>query len=161
VKECQHCQAELGGLRERVSLGAQFVFADASPRRPVSLSLDSEEPQVFAQPTLISRHRHGIGFGETYVRPTRRRQKPPQPGVDLPPVPARHRAGRLTAPGGPDLTAVITERKIYRPKDETHIFIAAPAFGRAPGGEVEMEVQLTGQQITKERGAGQGLPPPV
>jgi hypothetical protein len=59
--------------------------------------------------------------------------------VDLP---------RLPTPAGPDLTAVITERKIYRPKDEARIFIVAPD---APGGEVDMEVHLAGQQITKER----------
>ena len=127
--ECQHCRADLAGLRQRVSIGAQFVFADASPRRPVALSLDGEEPQIFTKPTLLSRHRHGLAFGESHHRPTRRRQKPARPGVDLP---------RLPAPAGPDLTAVITERKIYRPRDEAHIFIVAPD---ARGGQVEMEVE--------------------
>jgi hypothetical protein len=139
AKECPHCQAELGGLRERVSLGAQFVFADASARRPVALSLDGKEPQVFTQPALISRHQHGVGLGEIYVKPTRGGQTRPAPTVDLP---------RLPAAAGPDLTAVITERKIYRPRDEAHIFIVAPD---APGGQVEMEVQLAGQQISKEQ----------
>ena len=138
VQQCQHCQAELGGLRERVSVGAQFLFADASTRRPVALSLDGGPPQVFTGPTILSRHQHGIGFGETAFRRTRRDQEPPQPRVDLP---------RLPAPDGPDLTAVITERKIYRPRDEAHIFIVAPG---AHGSRVEMEVQLAGQQITKD-----------
>jgi hypothetical protein len=139
VNACQHCQADLSGQRERVSVGAQFVFADASLRRPVALSLDREEPQVFTQPTLVSRHEHDVGFGETRFRPTKRRQKPSPPSVDLP---------RLPTPDGPDLTAVITERRIYRPKEEAHIFIVAPD---AAGEDVEMEVQLAGQQITKER----------
>jgi hypothetical protein len=139
AKECQHCQAELGGLRARISPGAQFVFVDASPRRPVALSLDGGEPQVFTLPTLLSRHQHSIGFGEAHSRPLWRAQPPSQPGVDLP---------QLPAPGGPDLTAVITDRKIYRPKDEAHIFIIAHD---APGGEVEVEVQLAGQQISKEQ----------
>jgi hypothetical protein len=151
VEECQHCEAGLGGLRERVSIGAQFLFADASARRPVALSLDGGAPQVLTRPTLISRHLHGVGLGETRFRPTKRGQQPPPPGIDLP---------RLPAPAGPDLTAVITERKIYRPRDEAHIFIVAPD---APGGEVEMEVQLAGQQITRDRvaldGAGLALRP--
>jgi hypothetical protein len=139
VTQCEHCQADLSGLRERVSVGEQFVFADASPRRPIALSLDGEQFLVLTQATIISRHRHGVGFGETFIQAAKREKKPPSPAVELP---------RLPAPVGPDLTAVITERKIYRPKDEAHIFILAPD---APGGEVEMEVQLAGQQITRER----------
>jgi hypothetical protein len=138
VTECEHCQADLSGLRERVSVGEQFVFVDASARRPIALSLDGEEPQVLTQPTIISRHRHGVGFGETYTQPAKRDKKPPKPPVELP---------RLPVPAGPDLTAVITERKIYRPKEEAHVFIVSPD---TPGGEVEMEVQLAGQQISKE-----------
>jgi hypothetical protein len=138
VQECQHCKAELGGLRERISLGAQFLFADASPRRPVALSLDGGAAQVFTGPTILSRHQHGFGFGETAFRPTSRDREPPQPRVDLP---------RLPVPDGPDLTTVITERKIYRPRDEAHVFVVAPG---AHGGRVEMEVQLAGQQITKD-----------
>jgi hypothetical protein len=151
VTQCEHCQADLSGLRERVSVGEQFVFADASSRRPITLSLDGEQPLVLTQPTIISRHRHGVGFGETSVQPAKRDKKSSSPSVDLP---------RLVAPVGPDLTAVITERKIYRPKDEAHVFILAPD---ASGGEIEMEVQLAGQQISKERvtldGAGLALRP--
>ncbi len=139
AEECEHCQTGLGGQRKRVSLGAQFLFADASARHPVTLFLGGAEPQVFRRPTLISRHLHGIGFGETHYQPTRRRQEPPRPGIDLP---------QLPAPVGPDLTAVITERKIYRPKEEALIFIVAPD---AADQEVEMEVQLAGQQLTRDR----------
>jgi hypothetical protein len=139
AKACERCDADLSGQRQRVSVGAQFVFADASPRQPVALSLDGREPKIFTQPTVVSRHQHEIGFGETRVRPARRRPKPSQPDIDLP---------RLPAPDGPNLTAVVTERKIYRPRDEAHIFVVAPG---AAGQEVEMEVQLAGQQITKER----------
>jgi hypothetical protein len=136
---CQQCEAGLGAQRERVAVGAQFLFAEASARRPVALSLDGGEPQILSQATVISRHRHDVGLGESYVRPSRRDQERPEPKIEL---------RRLLAPDGPDLTAVITERKIYRPKEEAHIFIVAPD---APGGEVEMEVQLAGQQISKER----------
>jgi hypothetical protein len=137
-RECPECQADLRGLRERVAVGAQFVFADASARRPIALSLDGHEPQVFTEPTIVSRHRHGVGLGE--ARPGQKRTgSPHKPEVDLPCLPP---------PDGPDLTAVITERKIYRPREEAHIFIVAPD---APGGQVEMEVHLAGQQISKER----------
>ena len=142
---CSHCQAQISGLRERVSIGAQFVFADASTAQPLALSLDGEEPQVFRQPTLISRHRHGVSLGDREARqswlPKARGEKTPGPElpVDLP---------RLSPPQEPNLTAVITERKIYRPREEVHIFVLAPD---APGQEVELEVQLAGQQISKEQ----------
>jgi hypothetical protein len=139
VEECQQCGAGMEGPRERVAVGAQFVFADASAYRPVALAVDGGGPQILDQATVLSRHRYDIGLGERSVRPGRRSQKPPEPKAELP---------RLPAPDGPNLTAVITERKIYRPKEEVHIFIVAPD---APGGEVEMEVQLAGQQIGKER----------
>lgn len=141
VDECEHCQAKLSGLRERVAIGAQFVFADASERRPMAISLDGLQPKVLTQPAILSRHRHDIGLGESYSQPRKRFRKVvrPKPQIDL---------RRLPAPSPPDLTAVITERKIYRPKDEAHIFIVAPD---APGEEVEMEVQLAGQQISKEK----------
>jgi hypothetical protein len=139
LQACPECGADLRGLRDRVALGGQFVFADASARRPVALSLDGEEPGTVAEPTIVSRHRHGVGFGELHPRFRGRDQDPAQPGVDLP---------RLPPPEGPELTAAVTERKIYRPKEQAHIFIIAPD---AHGGEVEMEVQLAGQQITKER----------
>jgi hypothetical protein len=138
VDECQGCQADLGGLRQRFFLGAQFLFADASWRRSLALSLDGEAPQVLRKPTLISRHLHDIGFAEVYSRPSGR-GKPVPANVDIP---------RLAAPEGPNLTAVITERKIYRPWEQARIFIVAPDL---PGGEVEMEVQLAGQQISRDR----------
>jgi hypothetical protein len=139
AKECEHCQADVVSQRERISIGAQFLFADASARHPVPLSLDGGEPRLYRRPTIISRHYHDIGLGATHVRPSRPGQKQPRPGMELP---------RLESPAGPNLTAVITERKIYRPREEAHIFIVAPD---GAGQEVEMEVQLAGQQITKER----------
>ncbi len=141
VEQCEHCQADLGDLRERVALGNQFVFADASGRRKIALSLDGLQPDVFAEPTVVSRHLHSIGLGENYVRPGYLTDSAlrPKPSRDLP---------KLPPPQLPNLTAVVTERKIYRPKEEAHIFIVAPD---APGQEVELEVQLAGQQITKER----------
>jgi hypothetical protein len=140
VGECEHCNADLSGLGERVAIGAQFVFADASERRPVALSLDGLQPKVYARTAVFSRHRHDIGLGESYRRPRRleRRFVRPKPEIDL---------RQLPAPSAPDLTAVVTERKIYRPKDEAHIFIVAPD---GPNEEVEMEVHLAGQQISKE-----------
>ncbi len=141
VESCEHCQADLGDMRERVAIGNQFVFADASERRPIAMSLDGLQPHVFSEPTVISRNVHSIGLGEDYVRPGYLTDSAlrPKPSQDLP---------RLSPPKLPNLTAVITERKIYRPKEEAHIFILAPD---APGQRVEVEVQLSGQQITKER----------
>jgi hypothetical protein len=124
-----------------VFVGAQFILASASEKRPAALSLDGGEPQVLTAPTIVSRHLHAVGLGEPHAEAGRgSRQTPsPDPAPILP---------RLPAPAGPNLTAVITERKIYRPKEEARIFVLA---SDAPGAEVEMEVQLSGQQITRER----------
>ena len=138
LAECMNCGADVRGPRQRVSIGSQFVFADASVRQPVALSLDGEQPQTITTPTLLSRHRHAIDLGEH----TQYRRRSPSPDGSQPDLP------RLPAPTGPDLTAVITERKIYRPKETAHIFVVAPD---AAGSAVEVEVQLAGQQITKER----------
>ncbi len=138
---CAHCRADVTGLNDHVYAGKQFVFARASDKRPVALALDGGAPEVVASPTIHSRHLHSIALGEGYVDFSHltRSLHPPEAAPELP---------RLPAPAGPDLTAVITERKIYRPKEEARIFLLAPD---APGGEVEMEVLLAGQQITKER----------
>ena len=136
---CVVCEADVIGGRERISVGAQFLFADVSQRKPVALSLDGAPPQLLTEPTIISRHVNGIGFGNSWIQPSKFRKEEYTPEVELP---------RLPPPAGPDLTVVITDRKIYRPKDEVRIFILAPD---APGVEVEMEVQLAGQQITKDR----------
>jgi len=50
-----------------------------------------------------------------------------------------------SAAGGPDLTAVITDRKIYRPKDRPGSSFSLPMSWC----RVEMEVQLAGQQIAR------------
>jgi hypothetical protein len=138
---CPNCKADMWDLNTRVFAGEQFVFAAASEKQPIALSLDGGEPQVMTAPTILSRHLHNVGLGEYFARRTRTSRPPPEgePGLDLP---------RLPAPAGPNLAAVITERKIYRPKEEARIFLLAPD---APGLEVEMEVLLAGQQITKER----------
>ena len=136
---CVVCQADVIGGRERISVGAQFVFAEASQRRPLALSLDGAPPQLLTEPTIISRHVSGIGFGNAWIQPEKFDKRKYKPEVELP---------RLPPPASPDLTAVITDRKIYRPKDEVRIFIIAPD---APEAEVEMEVELAGQQISRDR----------
>ena len=135
---CVVCNADVIGGRERLSVGGQFVFADASQRKSVALSLDGADAQLLTQPTIISRYVHGIGFGNAWIQPSKFRKEEYKPDVELP---------RFSSPAGPDLTAVITDRKIYRPKDQATISIIAPD---APGAEVEMEVQMAGQQITKD-----------
>jgi hypothetical protein len=137
-KVCQHCHAELGDARQRLSLGNQFLFVDASPRHPVALDIDGQGPARLDGPAIFSRHCHRIRFGDLGTGPLWDRGRR-RPGADLPP---------LAPPNSPNLLAVVTDRRIYRPHDEVHIFIVAPDEA---GGEVEMEVQLAGQQITKEK----------
>jgi len=136
---CGSCEADLEGLPRRVSVGAQFLFVDASPRQPVALAIDGGEPQAYSAPLIVSRHSHEVTLGNVFVQPMGNEAgREPLP-VDLP---------RLAAPAGPELAAVITDRKIYRPREEAHVFIVAPDL---PSGSVEMEVQLAGQQISKDR----------
>ena len=141
VARCSHCQADLKGLSSQVFVGAQFLFAAASAQRPVALSLDGAEPQILTTPTILSRHLHAVDVGEFYAGVDQRSRQEPE-HVRAPDLP------RLPAATGPNLTAVITERKIYRPKQEARIFVLSPG---AAGAVVEMEVQLSGQQITRER----------
>lgn len=138
---CSRCRADMDGLNDHVYAGAQFVFARASEQRPIALSLDGGEQQTYTAPAIVSRHLSAVGLGDGHCELSPEDQRTLVLGLapDLP---------RLSAPAGPNLTAVITERKIYRPKEEARIFLLAPD---APGGEVEMEVLLAGQQITKER----------
>jgi len=87
--------------------GPQFLFADASERKPVALSLDGVAALVLNRSTVISRHVNGIGFGNSWIQPSKFRKEEYKPEVELP---------RLPPPAGPDLMAVITDRKIYRPQ---------------------------------------------
>jgi hypothetical protein len=141
VASCAHCQADLEGLSERVFVGAQFVFASASEKRHIALALDDADPQILTTPTIISRHLHAVNVGDLQSRAGLGSRQETAPEL----APAQP---RLPTPAGPDLTAVITERKIYRPREQARVFVLSPG---APGGEVEMEVQLAGQQITKDR----------
>jgi hypothetical protein len=128
--------------RRRVHIGKQFILLDASANDPVAVSLDNEPPMTFSKPTIFSRHRHAVAFGDPQgaerrgiLRRKRRKRYAPIPNQS-----------RLEAPIL-DLTAVVTERRVYRPDDEAHIFIIAPDHA---GGKMELEVQLAGQQIMRE-----------
>ncbi len=139
ARACVSCHADIHGLRDQVAVGAQFLFVDASARRPVALSLDGRPPRVYDGPTVFSRHRYGVGLGEGFYQPSKVRAAELKPEVQFP---------RLPPPRGPQLTAVITDRKIYRPREEAQIVVLAPA---SPGAGLEMEVQLAGQAVFKEQ----------
>ena len=104
---CVVCGADVIGGRERVSVGGQFLFADASQRKPVALSLDGADALLLTKPTIISRYVHGIGFGNAWIsRASSGRGI--QAGVELPAFPYRR--------PGPDLTAVISTARSTGPR---------------------------------------------
>jgi hypothetical protein len=142
-ESCHACDARLPD-RRRVYVGQQFILLSADVDHPIAVRLDDDSPVTVSKPTLISRHRHAVAFGDSRGgrigprgilhrrRPTFHFPLPDQPRLDAP---------RL------DLTAVVTERRVYRPDDEARIFIVAPDHS---GGEVELEVRLAGQEIMRE-----------
>ncbi len=138
---CSRCRADMDGLGDHLYAGTQFVFARAAEQRPIALSVDGSPPHVVTEPEIVSRHLHSVALGEGHVDASLLAPDvhPPEPAPDLP---------RLPSPAQPNLTAVITERKIYRPREEARIFVIAPG---APGARVEMEVLLAGQQVTREQ----------
>lgn len=143
AETCHVCDSRLPD-RKRVYIGQQFVLLNGDADHPIAAGLDRGTPMTVSRPTIVSRHRHAVTFGDSQGRegPTAiaRLQSPAYrfPLADLP---------RLDAPRV-DLTAVVTERKVYDPDDEAHIFIIAPDHLE---GEVELEVRLADQQIMREK----------
>ena len=140
AERCRDCQADMAYVdqEERVYAGEQFLFLDADAGSPLAVAVDGE-PQTFLRPTLFSRHRHRLGFGEMesgLFRPSRINTVM-WPRADL---------SRLKVPAVAPL-AVVTERKIYRPDDEVHFFVVAPDLA---GGQVSLEVQLAGERIFQQ-----------
>ena len=151
---CRTCEARLPE-RRRIFSGKQFVLLNADHNNPIAVDLDGVPVTVF-EPTLISLYCHAVAFGH------------PREGIGAYLVGpdlydtfefSLSDRSRLDPPRL-DLTAVVTERRIYRPGDEAHIFIVAPEH---PGGEVEVEVRLADQQIMREKvslnGSGLALVP--
>jgi hypothetical protein len=141
TEHCRGCQADIAYVdgQDRVYVGEQFVFLDAEAESPLAVAVDGQ-PQTFLRPTVLSRHRHRIGFGEVeegaFPSDWGRRSSI-WPRADL---------SRLETPAVAPL-AVITERKIYRPDDEVRFFVAAPDLA---GGQVSLEVKLAGERIFQQ-----------
>ncbi len=146
---CHACGARLPE-RWRVHIGKQFVLLNADAGCPMAVCLDAGAPLTVTQPTIISRHRHAVSFGDAWGEASAR-----QPGMLRRFTVRRPRARHyFPIPDQPrlegphlDLTAVVTERRVYHPNDEVHIFVLAPDHA---GGEVELEVQLADQTILRE-----------
>jgi hypothetical protein len=148
--ECQNCQADIGYLSQRVFLGRQFVFFEASEAQPIRVDLTpagagQAEERRFTRPAIVSRHAYHIGLGGEVSDEGgpawpwfRSRERDPLP----PPVLPALEFATL------DLVTVVTERKIYRPGDEVHIF----AVGLdAANQEAELELKLAGQRVYHTR----------
>jgi hypothetical protein len=148
--ECQNCQADIGYLSQRVFLGRQFAFFEASEAQPIRVDLtpaaaSQAEERRFTRPAIVSRHAYHIGLGGEVSDESgpawpwfRSRERDPVP----PPVLPALEFATL------DLVTVVTERKIYRPGDEVHIF--AVGLGAA-NQEAELELKLAGQRVYHTR----------
>lgn len=154
--QCLMCRRDIAYLRDRTFLGQQFVFFEASEEQSVLVRLipvgaSEGGDHRFARPTIISRHEYGVKLER---RPSR---KVPEPEPDDQPQPSvpwsyRHvdKPFELPALDFPrlHLVAVATDRQVYRPGDEVHIFVAAPD---AAGQEAELGVELASQSIRQTR----------
>ncbi len=142
VERCAQCHQEMDDLRQRLFIGQQFVFIRADAQHPLALKVD-EAVQVYRTATLLSRHRHTIGFGETTSETqesrrgqSRSKQKPVWPLADLSPLPQPSL----------QLLTIVTDRQIYQPNTEATLFVVAPA-SRAANTEANLEIKLAGQKV--------------
>jgi hypothetical protein len=127
--QCVQCQTNIEYLRERVFIGAQFIFARADDAHPIALQVD-DVMQTYHAPMILSRHQHNIAFGDEY----------PKGKATFTPLPIQ---AKLTPPIL-TLFTVVTDRKIYKPDADATVFIVAPAAGN---GEVSLEIQLSNQKV--------------
>lgn len=149
--ECAQCGASVAYLRDNVYLGRQFAFFDASPAQSMVVDLapaGQTEPTEhrFTAPTIISRHEFAVHLGPASVdeEPSlpRRLFQRSRWQVDLPEVLPIVELPAL------DLVTVTTDRKIYRPEDEVHVFVVGL---NCAGQEAELEVKLAGQRVYQAR----------
>jgi hypothetical protein len=154
--QCLMCRRDIAYLRDRTFLGQQFVFFEASEEQPILVRLipvgaSEGDDHRFTRPTIISRHEHGVRLER---RPSRKVPEPEQ--EDLPqlsfPWSYRHFDEPFELPvlNFPrlHLVAVATDRRVYRPGDEVHLFVAAPG---AAGQEAELGIELAGQSTHQAR----------
>lgn len=150
---CTQCDAAIGYVRERVHLGQQFAFFDASSAEPLLLEVSdgssSATRQRLTEPTIVSRHMHSLHLGPSGA--PRVASMGEQLVRRLRPVPRRPKLpealSRLHLPEL-DLVTVVTDRKIYRPEDE--VYIVAIGLNYADQ-EAELEVKLAGQRVYQAR----------
>jgi hypothetical protein len=154
--QCQMCRRDVAHLRERVFLGNQFTFFEASPEQPIRVRLtpvgtEEGEDQRFTQPTIISRHEYAVRLERDPSRSTPQPEPKEEPRLSLPGI---YRDSRkpfdMPALEFPplNLAVVTTDRQVYRRQDEVHIFLAAPG---AAGQEAELQVELADQPVYQAR----------
>lgn len=147
---CAQCGAPIAYLRDNVFLGRQFAFFNASPSQPMVVDLQPADhsrvaEQRFTDPTIISRHEFAIHFPPVPPEPPSRLSWIPRPAprrIELP-----EKLPRIHLPAL-DLVTVTTERRIYRPEDEVHIFVVGL---NCAGRKADLEVKLAGQRVYQAR----------
>ncbi len=140
---CHQCYASVGYIWSNVSAGRQFVFFNASANQPIVADLtpagsnEAIEKRLTA-PTIVSRHEHAIRVGARGKQPIATPYALYNWREDLP----------LLDMARLGLVTVVTDRKVYRPKDTVHIF--AIGLNHA-GQEAELELKLAGQRVYQRR----------
>lgn len=136
---CARCGATPEGSRElldRVRAGQQFAFFRASADRPLFVGIDGES-RCLKGPTIVSLHEHSIEFAAHGPRFRGLHQQEWEPvhfeKLELPTL---------------KLVALVTDRKIYHPRDQAQVFMAAPNW---PGEDVELEVRKFDQRVQQMR----------
>jgi hypothetical protein len=144
---CVKCGQDTSYFRQRVFIGRQFVFVKADEQHPVALKVD-DVLQTCQTPTIISRHRHAVSFGDEPLTggqgdqgrsllPRRRRASDKGNVWPLPDHPQ-------LPPPSLNLVTVVSDRKIYQPDTRASLFVVAPD---AAESEAALEIQLAGHKV--------------
>lgn len=144
AETCAECKCDFKYWLKRMYGGRQFVFIQADDEHPVALKVD-DDVQTFHGPTILSRHRHTLSFGEGAAEAKDVVRNPTiasENGEEFRAWPLQDMP-RLPNPSLRLLT-VVTDRKIYQPGTDATLFIAAPD---AAESEASLEVRLAGNKV--------------
>ncbi len=128
---CHKCKHDIHDARDRVFIGREFIFVQADERRPVALKVDGAV-QTYRAAAILSRHQHAVSFGDAPPASKKQRERWPLPDQPQLPLPSLK------------LLTVVSDRKIYKPSTEAHLFIVAPD---AAEKQAALEIKLAGQKV--------------
>ncbi|MEK7865211.1 MAG: hypothetical protein AAB434_00915 [Planctomycetota bacterium] len=140
AKSCAGCKADIAYVGQRTYAGEQFVFVEADPQHPIVVDAAEGDQTTHGirvtEPRIFSRHEWSVVLAG--AMPPDAASWAQADTMHLSSL-ARHRLNLFT---------IVTDRKIYAPGGEAQVFVVALGHG---GGEVEVEVKLSGQRIAQQK----------